>query len=52
MPEYYLLPIDECYKLVWLIRAHWQGFSGGVAVWKELESYFADLKARSEAPYA
>jgi len=51
-PEYYLLPIDECYKLVWLIRAHWQGFSGGAAVWKELESYFADLKARSEGSYA
>jgi Family of unknown function (DUF5947) len=45
--EYYLLPIDECYKLVWLIRAQWQGFSGGTKVWQELESFFADLKARS-----
>ena len=45
--EYYLLPIDECYKLVWLIRSQWQGFSGGVEVWKRLESFFADLKARS-----
>lgn len=50
--EYYLLPIDECYKLVWLIRANWQGLSGGTDVWKRLESFFADLKARSEAPYA
>jgi hypothetical protein len=52
VPEYYLLPIDECYKLVWLIRSQWQGFSGGAGVWKELESFFADLKARSVAPYA
>jgi hypothetical protein len=46
--EYYLLPIDECYKLVWLIRSHWKGLSGGADVWKQLESFFAGLKARSE----
>jgi hypothetical protein len=45
--EYYLLPIDECYKLVWLIRSHWKGLSGGADLWKQLESFFADLKARS-----
>ena len=45
--EYYLLPIDECYKLVWLIRSHWKGLSGGAEVWKQLEVFFADLKARS-----
>jgi Family of unknown function (DUF5947) len=50
--EYYLLPIDECYRLVWLIRRHWQGFSGGANVWKELAGYFADLKARSGASHA
>jgi hypothetical protein len=51
-PEYYLLPIDECYKLVWLIRSHWQGLSGGARVWEQLESFFANLKARSEGSYA
>jgi len=51
-PEYYLLPIDECYKLVWLIRAHWRGLSGGANVWQELESFFVDLKSRSGASYA
>ena len=50
--EYYLLPIDECYKLVWLIRSHWRGLSGGAVVWQQLEWFFADLKARSQAPYA
>ena len=45
--EYYLLPIDECYKLVGLIRMHWKGLSGGAEVWKELGEFFASVKNRS-----
>ena len=45
--EYYLLPIDECYKLVGLIRMHWKGLSGGTEVWKALGEFFTDVKARS-----
>ncbi len=26
--EYYLLPIDRCFKLVGIIRSQWRGFSG------------------------
>jgi len=46
-PEYYLLPIDECYKLVGLIRTHWRGLSGGSEVWQELGHFFAGLKAKA-----
>jgi hypothetical protein len=45
--EYYLLPIDECYKLVGLIRMHWKGLSGGTEVWRELGEFFQSLKARA-----
>ena len=48
--EYYLLPIDECFKLVGLIRTHWRGLSGGTEVWQELARFFADLKSRAELP--
>lgn len=45
--EYYIVPIDECYPLVGLIRMHWRGLSGGTEVWKEVHQFFSDLKARS-----
>ncbi len=46
-PEHYRVGIDECYRLVGLIRQHWRGFSGGLAVWQEIGQFFATLKARS-----
>ncbi len=42
--DYYLLPIDECYKLVGIIRTHWHGLSGGTQMWEAIEEFFADLK--------
>lgn len=46
-PEYYLVPIDECFKLVGLIRSRWQGLSGGTEVWREIGEFFGGLKAKS-----
>ena len=43
--DYYIVPIDECYKLVGLIRAHWRGLSGGTEVWEEIGRFFDGLKA-------
>ena len=45
-PEYYLLPIDLCYKLVGMIRANWRGLSGGTEVWQEIGGFFDGLKRR------
>ncbi len=46
-PEYYVLPIDECYKLVGLIRANWKGLSGGTEVWQEIGQFFGGLKQKA-----
>jgi Family of unknown function (DUF5947) len=46
-PEYYVVPIDECYKLVGLIRMHWRGLSGGTEVWREVGNFFAELKSKA-----
>lgn len=45
--EYFRTPIDECYKLVGLIRTHWHGFSGGSELWGEVEGFLAALKSRT-----
>lgn len=46
--QYYIAPIDECYRLVGLIRAHWKGLSGGAEVWTEIDHFFAELHSRAE----
>lgn len=46
-PAYYRVGVDECYKLVALVRTHWRGLSGGMAVWQEIEHFFTDLKERA-----
>ena len=46
--EYYIVPIDACYKLVGLIRMHWRGLSGGNEVWKEIGAFFTDLRSKAE----
>jgi len=47
--EYFLVPIDECYKLVGLIRLHWRGLSGGASVWGEIARFFEELRRKGNA---
>lgn len=44
----FICPIDECYRLVGLVRAHWRGLSGGAKVWSEVERFFVQLNAQAE----
>ena len=45
--EHYRVPIDECYRLIGLIRRHWRGLSGGGEVWENVRGFFAQLKEQS-----
>jgi hypothetical protein len=47
--EYYIAPIDECYKLVGVIRMNWKGLSGGTEVWGEIGRFFSELRSRADA---
>jgi hypothetical protein len=46
--EHFLVPMDECYSLVGLIRMNWRGLSGGREVWEKIEQFFEELRERSK----
>lgn len=45
--QYYIVPIDECYKLTGLIRRCWRGFSGGDEAWERISAFFQALQRRA-----
>lgn len=44
---YVVAPIDECYRLVGVIRTRWRGLSGGTDVWAAITEFFEGLTARA-----
>jgi hypothetical protein len=42
--EYYVAPIDRCYRLAGLVRRHWSGFSGGDEVWQQIDGFFEEMR--------
>jgi hypothetical protein len=45
--ECYRVGVDECYKLVGLVRTHWHGLTGGTDVWAVVGQFFAGMKERA-----
>jgi hypothetical protein len=45
--ECYRAPIDECFKLVGIVRTRWRGLSGGTEVRREIVRFFEALRARA-----
>jgi Family of unknown function (DUF5947) len=41
--DHWLVPIDDCYDLVGLIRTNWRGLSGGQEVWTQIGAFFERL---------
>jgi hypothetical protein len=46
--DHYIVPIDECYRLVGMVRAGWRGVSGGTEVWRSIAEFFTELKRRAK----
>ena len=42
--EFAVAPIDRCYMLVGLIKASWEGISGGAGVEEAIAGYFEELR--------
>jgi hypothetical protein len=45
----WIVPLDECYALVGVIRLHWRGLTGGREVWQELDRFFEELDGRARS---
>jgi hypothetical protein len=45
--SYWLVPVDECYRLAGLFRSRWRGFGGGAELWAAIDEYFAALARRA-----
>lgn len=42
----YIVPIDACYELVGRIKLCWKGFDGGEEAHREIDAFFASVRAR------
>ncbi len=45
--DHFIVPIDECYRLVGLIRTKWKGLAGGTEVWEAINTFFSELRKRA-----
>ncbi len=50
--DHYLVPIDDPFRLVALIRTSWRGLTGGKEVWERIEGFFEELSGKSKATEA
>ena len=45
--QHAIAPIDDCYRLVGMIKASWEGISGGTGPELEIAQFFAELRVKS-----
>ncbi|MEV4470116.1 DUF5947 family protein [Nonomuraea salmonea] len=43
LDERWVVPIDDCHRLVALVRQEWTGMSGGPQLWDRIAAFFAEL---------
>ncbi|MFZ1154523.1 MAG: DUF5947 family protein [Solirubrobacteraceae bacterium] len=47
--RHWLVPLDECYSLIGVIRTRWRGLAGGSEVWREIDCFFEELDRRARS---
>ncbi len=47
--QYAIAPIDQCYRLVGLIKSNWEGIAGGTAIEQTVPAFFEELRAKDGA---
>ncbi|MFD7994154.1 DUF5947 family protein [Streptomyces mexicanus] len=46
MDHHWIVPVDDCFRMVAVVRQEWRGLSGGGRVWTAVEEFFARLTER------
>ena len=46
--EHFLVPIEDPFRLVALIRTRWRGLTGGKEVWEEIDGFFEALSRKAK----
>ncbi len=46
-PQHVIAPLDECYRLVGMIKSRWSGINGGPELTATVDEFFASLRARA-----
>ena len=46
-PQHAIVPVDECYRLVGLVKVAWEGISGGSGPEEAIAGFFDELRSRS-----
>ncbi|NND99861.1 MAG: hypothetical protein HKN47_21280, partial [Pirellulaceae bacterium] len=44
----FIVPLDVCFELVGIVRRHWQGWSGGTDVHREIDAFFERLESSAK----
>ncbi|UNS99880.1 DUF5947 family protein [Streptomyces tubbatahanensis] len=44
--QHWIVPIDDCFRMVAVVRREWRGLTGGSRVWPEIDRFFAELTER------
>ncbi|MFF4485967.1 DUF5947 family protein [Streptomyces sp. NPDC001544] len=45
LAHHWIVPVDDCFRVVGVVRQEWRGMSGGETIWPALERFFAELAA-------
>ncbi|MFF4802981.1 DUF5947 family protein [Streptomyces sp. NPDC001351] len=46
LDHHWIVPVDDCYRMIAVVRREWRGLSGGGRVWPAVERFFDDLTER------
>ncbi|MET9452456.1 DUF5947 family protein [Streptomyces cinerochromogenes] len=47
LDHHWIVPVDDCFRMVALVRREWRGLAGGGRVWPAVERFFEELTERS-----